>query len=90
MTEPDVCASHMCFSPSRSTGKERDTESGNDYFGRVPHPFRAFCGMGGSGRCRSGAEPFSSEQPPLGQSPPHPEVSFTQFADNYAPLAHNL
>jgi RHS repeat-associated protein len=28
-----VCASVVRFSPSRSTGKERDTESGNDYFG---------------------------------------------------------
>jgi len=27
-----VCASTARFSPSRSTGKERDTESGNDYF----------------------------------------------------------
>jgi RHS repeat-associated protein len=28
-----VCASTTRFSPSRSTGKERDQESGNDYFG---------------------------------------------------------
>jgi RHS repeat-associated protein len=28
-----VCASDVCFPPSRYTGKERDTESGNDYFG---------------------------------------------------------
>jgi RHS repeat-associated protein len=28
-----VCVTVMCFSPSRSTNKERDTESGNDYFG---------------------------------------------------------
>jgi len=28
-----VCASAVCFSPSSSTGKERDAESGNDYFG---------------------------------------------------------
>src|ERR1039457_3406779 len=28
-----VCASAVCFFSSRSTGKERDTESGNDYFG---------------------------------------------------------
>jgi RHS repeat-associated protein len=27
-----VCASIVCFSPSRYTGKERDAESGNDYF----------------------------------------------------------
>ena len=33
MTEPAVCASHVCFSPCHFTGKERDTESGNDYFG---------------------------------------------------------
>jgi RHS repeat-associated protein len=32
MTIPAVCATTSCFSPSRSTGKERDTESGNDYF----------------------------------------------------------
>jgi len=32
MTQCVVCASDMCFVPSRSTGKERDTESGNDYF----------------------------------------------------------
>jgi len=32
MTEPYVCASRLCFSRSRYTGKERDTESGNDYF----------------------------------------------------------
>lgn len=28
-----ACATNMRFSQSRSTGKERDTESGNDYFG---------------------------------------------------------
>jgi RHS repeat-associated protein len=28
-----VCASHVCFPPCHFTGKERDTESGNDYFG---------------------------------------------------------
>lgn len=33
MTRPSVCASNERFVPSRSTGKERDTESGNDYFG---------------------------------------------------------
>jgi RHS repeat-associated protein len=27
-----VCATTVCFSRSRSTGKERDQESGNDYF----------------------------------------------------------
>ena len=27
-----TCTSTVCFSASRSTGKERDTESGNDYF----------------------------------------------------------
>jgi len=32
MTGSDVCATTVCFSRSRSTGKERDTESGNDYF----------------------------------------------------------
>jgi len=32
MTEPAVCASHVCFSPCHCTGKERDAESGNDYF----------------------------------------------------------
>ena len=32
MTEPTVCAATVCFPPSRFTGKERDTESGNDYF----------------------------------------------------------
>ena len=33
MTISAVCASTTRFSPSRSTGKERDAESGNDYFG---------------------------------------------------------
>ena len=32
-TNSTVCASNARFSPSRFTGKERDTESGNDYFG---------------------------------------------------------
>jgi len=29
-----ACSPSACFSQSRSTGKERDTESGNDYFGK--------------------------------------------------------
>ncbi|HVU45891.1 MAG TPA: RHS repeat-associated core domain-containing protein [Terracidiphilus sp.] len=33
MTEFALCASDVFSSPSRSTGKERDPESGNDYFG---------------------------------------------------------
>ncbi len=33
MTRSVVCAARLCFSPSRSTGKERDAESGLDYFG---------------------------------------------------------
>jgi RHS repeat-associated protein len=33
MTGSGTCASAVCFPPSRSTGKERDSESGNDYFG---------------------------------------------------------
>jgi RHS repeat-associated protein len=33
MTISPACASTTRFSPSRFTGKERDTESGNDYFG---------------------------------------------------------
>jgi hypothetical protein len=33
MTLPAVCAKEMSDYPYRSTGKERDTESGNDYFG---------------------------------------------------------
>ncbi len=32
MTISAVCASTTRFPPSRSTGKERDAESGNDYF----------------------------------------------------------
>lgn len=32
MTYPAVCAFDELFGPSRSTGKERDAESGNDYF----------------------------------------------------------
>ena len=32
MTQSAACASHVCFSRSRFTGKERDAESGNDYF----------------------------------------------------------
>lgn len=33
MTISSTCATNVCFSRSRSTAKERDTESGNDYFG---------------------------------------------------------
>jgi RHS repeat-associated protein len=33
MTQPAICATRVRFSQSRYTGKERDTESGNDYFG---------------------------------------------------------
>ena len=33
MTNSTICATNMCFSQYCSTGKERDTESGNDYFG---------------------------------------------------------
>jgi RHS repeat-associated protein len=33
MTLSAVCATPACFPPPRFTGKERDTESGNDYFG---------------------------------------------------------
>ena len=33
MTISAACASSVCFSRSRFTGKERDSESGNDYFG---------------------------------------------------------
>jgi RHS repeat-associated protein len=33
MTESSACASGACFAPSSNTGKERDAESGNDYFG---------------------------------------------------------
>jgi RHS repeat-associated protein len=33
MTQAADCASDVLFAPSRSTGKERDSESGNDYFG---------------------------------------------------------
>jgi len=33
MTLSAVCATTLCFSRSRYTGKERDAESGNDYFG---------------------------------------------------------
>jgi len=33
MTISATCAIEVCFPRSRSTGKERDTESGNDYFG---------------------------------------------------------
>lgn len=32
MTLPFTCATNVCFSRSRYTGKERDAESGNDYF----------------------------------------------------------
>src|ERR1019366_7937833 len=32
MTLSTICATTVCFSRSRSTGKERDAESGNDYF----------------------------------------------------------
>lgn len=33
MMQSTVCASDVRSEPSLSTGKERDTESGNDYFG---------------------------------------------------------
>jgi RHS repeat-associated protein len=33
MTISAACATTVRFSPSRYTGKERDSESGNDYFG---------------------------------------------------------
>ena len=33
MTQSVVCVSDVCFAQSCYTGKERDTESGNDYFG---------------------------------------------------------
>src|ERR1035437_4124747 len=33
MTLFAACTTIKCFSSPRSTGKERDTESGNDYFG---------------------------------------------------------
>jgi RHS repeat-associated protein len=33
MTQSAACASDVRFALSLSTGKERDTESGNDYFG---------------------------------------------------------
>ncbi len=33
MMQIAVCAFEVCFSPSRNTDKERDVESGNDYFG---------------------------------------------------------
>ena len=33
MTQSAACASDVRFALSRSTGKERDAESGNDYFG---------------------------------------------------------
>jgi RHS repeat-associated protein len=33
MTNSAICAIDVCFSQSMITGKERDTESGNDYFG---------------------------------------------------------
>jgi hypothetical protein len=33
MTLSTACACEACFPRSRYTGKERDAESGNDYFG---------------------------------------------------------
>jgi RHS repeat-associated protein len=33
LTKPAICAANSLFSRSHYTGKERDTESGNDYFG---------------------------------------------------------
>jgi RHS repeat-associated protein len=33
MTDSGRSATNVCFSRPRFTGKERDTESGNDYFG---------------------------------------------------------
>src|SRR5450432_2998239 len=33
MTHSASCATNVCFSRYLFTGKERDTESGNDYFG---------------------------------------------------------
>ena len=33
MTQSAICSSGVCFASSHFTGKERDSESGNDYFG---------------------------------------------------------
>ena len=33
MTRHSVCAFTVCFPPLHFSGKERDSESGNDYFG---------------------------------------------------------
>jgi RHS repeat-associated protein len=33
MMRSEICASDVCFVPSSFTGKERDAESGLDYFG---------------------------------------------------------
>jgi hypothetical protein len=33
MMHSAACASEVCFPPSRYTGKERGSESGNDHFG---------------------------------------------------------
>src|SRR5208282_6082023 len=33
MMQSAICASDVCFAPTRFTQKERDTETGNDYFG---------------------------------------------------------
>jgi hypothetical protein len=32
-TRPSTCTSVICFPRYRTTAKERDAESGNDYFG---------------------------------------------------------
>ena len=92
MTEPVVCASLVCFSPSRYTGKERDAESGNDYFGAryyassmgrfmsaAAPPFNEPNPAGGRPRC--GRRLFESESWPIVLRGLKPDLDLTGFFD---------
>jgi len=60
-TRSAACASAVCFSWYRCTGKERDTESGNDYFGA-----RYYAST--MGRWLSPDKPFADQHPENPQS----------------------
>jgi RHS repeat-associated protein len=60
-TPSAVCAITVCFSPSRYTDKERDGESGNDYFGARYY-------ASSMGRWMSPDKPFADQHPSNPQS----------------------
>ena len=61
MTQSTACTSDACFARSRFTGKERDTESGNDYFGARYY-------ASSMGRWMSPDLPFADQNPENPQS----------------------